>query len=118
MEPLLIGIETSGGRLPEAYDDLSKRLEGVGTVYIPHVVIPPEARMAIIRPPRVVVGLSTAAVVEQLESWAAAYVGADPSTEVRFHRGGRTVVMQGSDPPTVGRLSALVIQEEGEDMES
>ncbi len=117
MEPLLIGIEASDGRLPVSYDDLSKRLEGVGTVYIPHVVIPPEARMAIIRLPRVVVGLSTPAAVEQLEDWAAGYVSAGASAELRFHRGGRTVVVQKGDPSTAGRLSVLISEEEGEDIE-
>ena len=112
MEHLVIGIDASDGRLPESYDDLAKRLEGQGTVYIPHVVIRPEARMAIIRPPRVLVGLITPDAVEQLEDWAVGYLGADPLTELRFQREERVLVMGGANIPA-GRvgLRALVSDE-------
>ena len=113
MEPPSIGIDASDERLPESYDDLSQRLEGLGTVYVPHVVIRPEARMAeLIRPPRLVVGLSSAAAVEPLDGWAADYVGADPTVELRFQREGRTVALRGGDGETRGRLSALVSEEQ------
>ena len=108
----MIGIDASDERLPESYDDLSQRLEGLGTVYVPHVVIRPEARMAVIRPPRLVVGLSSAAAVEPLDGWAADYVRADPSVELRFQREGRTVALRGGDGETWGRLSALVSEEQ------
>lgn len=104
----MIAIEASDARLPESYDDLSKRLEGQGTVYVPHVVIRPEARMAVIRPPRLVVGLATPDALVHLEDWAADYLANDSETELRFHREDRAVVLRRSNKAVRHRLHALL----------
>ena len=100
MEPLLIGMEATDERLPEFYDPLASRLEGRGSVYVPHVVIPPNARMAVHRPPRLVIGLASADDVGELEAWAGEYLAPGGASELHFERGGRRVVLRATDPST------------------
>jgi hypothetical protein len=109
MEPLIIGIDASDDRLSEAYDALASRLEGKGTVYIPHVVIPPNARMAVIRPPSLVVALASADAVDALEEWANNYLSSSECTQLRFQREHRSVVLSAADATARrGRLRGLV----------
>lgn len=105
----MIGVAASDDRLPEAYDGLAARLEGKGTVYIPHVVIPPNARMAVIRPPTLVVALALADTVDELEEWADNYLSSSENTELRFQREHRSVVLRAADTTARrGRLRGLV----------
>lgn len=105
MEPFLIRVDASDDRLPEHYDPLATRLEGRATVYVPHVVIPPNARVAVRRPPHLVVALSSADAVDELEAWADDYLRAGQSAELRFERDGRRVVLRAVD--TVARRGQL-----------
>jgi hypothetical protein len=109
MGPLMIGVAASDDRLPEAYDALASRLEGKGTVYVPHVVIPPNARVAVIRPPTLVVALALADAVDELEEWADHYLSSSESTELSFQREHRSVVLRAADATARrGRLRELV----------
>jgi hypothetical protein len=109
MEPLMIGVDASDDRLPEAYDVLASQLEGKGTVYIPHVIIPPNARMAVIRPPTLVVALASADAVDELEEWAGNYLSSSERAELRFQREHRSVVLRAADiTARRGRLRELV----------
>lgn len=98
MEPLLIAVEATDDRLPGSYDPLASRLAGRGSVYVPHVVIPPNARMAVARPPQLVVGLASPDDVGELETWAAEYLARGERSELRFERSGRRVVLRAADP--------------------
>lgn len=105
----MIGVDASDDRLPDAYDALASRLEGKGTIYIPHVVIPPNARMAVIRPPTLVVALVSADAVDELEEWADSYLASSERTELRFQREHRSVVLRAADATSRrGRLRELV----------
>jgi hypothetical protein len=103
MEPLIIGVEAADERLPDFYDALAGRLEGRGWVYVPHVVIPPNARVPVLRPPRLVVGLAEPDDVAVVESWAAEYL-TTPDTELAFERSGRRLVFRSADSEA-GRVS-------------
>lgn len=105
MEPVMIAVEASDDRLPEFYDPLASRLEGRGALYVPHVVIPANARMAVRRPPKAVIGLASPDDVGELEAWAAEYLAAERSSELHFERGGRRVVLRAAD--FVGRRGSL-----------
>lgn len=109
MEPFVISVQANDDRLPDSYDPLASRLEGRGSVYVPHVVIPPNARMAVRRPPRLVVGLRSADDVAELEAWAGDYLAPTPGSELRFERSGRSVVLRAADATTArGSLRPLV----------
>jgi hypothetical protein len=109
MEPLMIGVDASDDRLPETYDALASLLEGKGTVYIPHVIIPSNARMAVIRPPSLVVALASADVIDALDEWANNYLSSSEYTELRFQREHRSVVLSAADVTARrGRLRGLV----------
>ncbi len=97
METFLIGVQATDERLPDFYDRLTSRLEGRGTLYVPHVVIPMNARVAVQRPPKVVIGLSSAEDVSELEVWAADYLASATAGELRFEREGRRVVLRATD---------------------
>lgn len=103
MEPLIIGVEAADERLPDHYDALAGRLDGCGWVYVPHVVIPPNARVPVLRPPRLVVGLTEPDDVAAVESWAVEYL-TTPDAELVFERSGRRVVVRAADA-VAGRLS-------------
>jgi len=108
MEPLVITVEATDDRLPDFYDPLAARLGGRGSVYVPHVVIPPNVRMAVRRPARVVIGLASPDDVEEVEAWAGEYLAAEESVELRFERSGRRVVLRAAVPtgdPTARRGS-------------
>ncbi len=104
MEPLVISVQASDDRLPDSYDQLAKRLEGRGSVYVPHVVIPPNARMAVVRPPHLVIGLTSPDDVGELEAWAGEYLAPGATSELAFERSGRRVVLRAADAPA-GRAS-------------
>ncbi len=119
MEPLVIGVLATDDRLPDFYGPLTSRLEGRGSVYVPHVVIPPNARIAVHRPPRLVVGLTSPDDVAELEAWADEYLGPSgpPSgvpapaeaSELHFERAGRRVVLRAGDSTSRrGSLRSLV----------
>lgn len=109
MEPLLITVEASDDRLPRFYDPLASRLEDRGSVYVPHVVIPPNARMAVVRPPRLVVGLKSSADIAEVATWAHQYLSAAEGSELRFERLGRRAVLHAGDPDGGGAsLRSLV----------
>lgn len=97
METFLIGVQATDERLPDFYDPLTSRLEGRGGVYVPHVVIPANARVAVERPPRVVIGLSSADDIGEVEAWAAEYLGSATGAELQFERAGRRVVLRAAD---------------------
>lgn len=105
MESLIIGVQASDDRLPDFYDPLASRLAGRGSVYVPHVVIPPNARIAVQRPPRLVVGLASPEDVGELEAWAGEYLTPGEPCELRFERSGRRVVLRAADDP--GRRGSL-----------
>jgi len=110
MEPLLISVHATDDRLPASYDPLAKRLEGRGSVYVPHVVIPPNARVAVVRPPRLVIGLTSPDDVGELEAWAGEYLSPAATSELEFERSGRRVVLRAADAPTSrGSLRSLVV---------
>jgi hypothetical protein len=96
-------VEAADERLPDFYDVLAGLLDGRGSVYVPHVVIPPNARVPVLRPPRVVVGLTDPDDVAAVESWAAEYL-TTPDAELTFERAGRRVVVRAGDS-VAGRLS-------------
>lgn len=109
MEAFLIGVQATDERLPDYYDPLASRLEGRGAVYVPHVLIPPNVRVAVERPPRVVIGLSSPDDVEELETWAAEYLGSGDTPELQFERAGRRVVLRaGEAEASQGSLRSLV----------
>lgn len=109
MEPVVIGVQATDDRLPDFYDPLASRLEGRGSVYVPHVVIPPNARIAVRRPPRLVVGLTSPDDVGELEAWAHEYLAPGKSSELHFERSGRRVVLRAADAATSrGSLRSLV----------
>ncbi|MGI9022213.1 MAG: hypothetical protein ACR2HV_03050 [Acidimicrobiales bacterium] len=109
MEPLIITVQATDDRLSAFYDPLASRLEGRGSVYVPHVVIPPNARMAVRRPPRLVVGLALPDDVEEVEAWAGDYLATEGTSELHFEREGRRVVLGAADPASRrGSLRSLV----------
>lgn len=97
MEALLIGVQATDERLPDFYDSLASRLEGRGALYVPHVVIPANARVAVQRPPTLVVGLTSPDDIGEVEAWAADYLGSATGAELRFERAGRRVVLRAAD---------------------
>lgn len=97
METFLIGVQATDERLPDFYDPLASRLKGRGALYVPHVVIPPNTRIAVERPPKVVIGLSSADDLSEVEAWAAEYLASDTGAEVRFERAGRHIVLRAGD---------------------
>ena len=104
MEPLLITVQAPDERLGSSYDPLATRLEGRGSVYVPHVVIPPNVRMAVHRPSRLVVGLMSPDDVEEVEAWAGEYLQEEGTSELQFERAGRRVVLRSGDA-AIGRGS-------------
>jgi hypothetical protein len=104
MEPLLIGVQAFDDRLPDFYDRLASRLGGRGCVYVPHVVIPPNARVAVERPPRLVIGLTSSEDVAEVAAWAAEYLAAKGASELLSEHSGRRVVLRAGDP-VAGRES-------------
>lgn len=109
MEPLIIGVQASDDRLPDFYDPLASRLEGRGSLYVPHVVIPSNARVAVRRPPRLVVGLASPDDVGELETWAGEYLAPEETSELHFERAGRRVVLRAADrQASPGSLRSLV----------
>ena len=105
-ETFLIGVQATDERLPDFYDALASRLKGRGAVYVPHVVIPPNARVAVERPPTVVIGLASADDIGEVEAWAADYLGSATDAELRFERAGRKVVLRAA-AGEAGRESLL-----------
>lgn len=97
METFLIGVQATDERLPDFYDRLASRLEGRGTLYVPHVVIPLNARVAVERPPKVVIALASADDVAEVEAWAAEYLASGTAAELHFERDGRRVVLGTTD---------------------
>jgi len=109
MEPFVIGVLATDDRLPDFYGALTSRLEGRGSVYVPHVVIPPNARIAVHRPPRLVVGLTSPDDVGELEAWADEYLAPAEASELHFERSGRRVVLRAGDAAARrGSLRSLV----------
>jgi len=98
MESLMIGVQATDDRLPDFYDLLASRLAGRGSLYVPHVVIPPNARVAVVRPPRLVIGLTTADDVAEVAAWAAEYLTAEETAELLVEHCGRRVVLRAGDP--------------------
>jgi hypothetical protein len=107
MEPLVIGVQATDDRLPDFYDSLASRLAGRGCVYVPHVVIPTNARVAVDRPPRLVIGLTSTEDVAVVAAWAAEYLATE-GTELHFERSGRRVVLRAGDP-LAGRESLRLL---------
>ena len=103
MQALIIGVEAADERLPDFYDALAGRLDGRGWVYVPHVVIATNARVPVLRPPRLVVGLTAPDDVAAVESWAAEYL-TTPDAELAFERAGRRVVVRSADS-AAGRVN-------------
>ncbi|HSH59597.1 MAG TPA: hypothetical protein VK988_08165 [Acidimicrobiales bacterium] len=110
IEPLLIAVEATDDRLPRFYDPLASRLEGRGSVYVPHVVIPPNARMAVRRPPCLVVGLTSPDDMAEVVAWAREYLSpAAEGSELQFERLGRRIVLRAGAPDGNGAdLRSLV----------
>jgi hypothetical protein len=98
MEPLILGVHASDDRLPDHYDSLASRLDGRGCVYVPHVVIPLNARVPVERPPRLIIGLTSPADVGEVAAWAAEYLAGGEAAEMHVERAGREVVLRADDP--------------------
>ena len=94
----MISVQATDDRLPDFYDSLASRLAGRGSLYVPHVVIPPNARVAVERPPRLVIGLTTAEDIAEVAAWAAEYLTAEGEAQLQFEHCGRRVVLRAGDP--------------------
>ncbi|GEL19488.1 hypothetical protein [Pseudonocardia asaccharolytica] len=111
MDRQLLSIESSDRGLLQTVSGLAAALDGRGTVFTPLPVVRPEARMAPVAPPVVVVAFDDSSAAPVVADWASQYLGRYPDAVLTCACEGRSVRLDAANRDTAREELARLIPE-------
>jgi hypothetical protein len=90
---ILFKMRSEQDNFPDFYERLAWALEGQGTVYTPHPLIPPYARMAKPIPTEIVVALDSTGAFEAIRSSMLDHIQLFEDAELTFEKDDRTITV-------------------------
>lgn len=104
MKQILFRISSHDDSFLDFYDGLAWNLSDQGTVYTPHPLIPPNARMAIPTPTQIVVALNLVDAFTTVHQSMQDYLKHDEERELTLEKEDNTVTITGRSLPEAKTL--------------
>jgi len=104
MSQIIFKVSSQDTSFLDFYEPLAHNLQGVGTVYTPHPVIPPNARMATPAPTNILVALNSADAFKVVHQTMRTYLKGRAQRTLTLERGEEQMIITGDHMPEVDLL--------------